>query len=132
MTPEDVILATRTIWGEARSESYEGKVAVAWVMKNRFSGRHRRENTMAGVVTEPYQFSCWLDNDPNKDKLETVGPNDEQFLESMKAFLEAWTGTDDPTFGATHYHTASIDPNWSVGKTPVVKVGAHLFYNDID
>ena len=134
MTPEDILIATRTVWGEARSEPYEGKVAVMWVIRNRLEDNHRRENTLVGVVTEPYQFSCWLDNDPNKAKLEAVGPNDPMYLESMKAVVDVLTSPEesDPTKGSQHYHTKTILPRWAEDETPVYEVGHHLFYYDID
>lgn len=133
MTPADIELAARTVWGEARSESFAGMLAVAHVIKNRVTDRHRRENTIAGVVTEPSQFSCWLDADPNKQKLESVGPNDFKYLLAMRAVLEAWTGDEDQTNGATHYHTRSMDlPYWAVGKEPSARIGEHIFYAGID
>ena len=134
MTPADIEIAARTVWGEARSETYQGKLAVAWVIRNRFDNRHRKENTLAGVATEPFQFSCWLDNDPNKVKLEEVSANDREYLLSMRAVLEVLTSSkkEDFTNDATHYHTKGISPVWASGKSPTVRVGNHLFYSNID
>jgi spore germination cell wall hydrolase CwlJ-like protein len=103
MTPADIELASRTVWGES-------------------------------VVTEPYQFSCWLTSDPNKKRLENVGPDDKHYLLAMKAVLEVLTApeSDDPTNGAQHYHTKAISPSWASGKRPTLSLGNHLFYANID
>ncbi len=131
MTPGDLDTAARTVWGEARGDP-DSMLAVAWVLKNRVDSRHRRENTVSGVATEPYQFSCWLDSDPNRPKLMAVGMDDKAFRLSLIAVLEAWTTEPDPTNGATHYHTAAMPPpGWAVGHMPK-RIGAHLFYVDID
>src|SRR5690606_14414218 len=39
----------------------------------------------------------------------------------------------DPTFGSTHYYLAgSPEPAWARKKRPAVKLGRHLFFNDIE
>ena len=32
---EDIKIMAKTMWGEARGESEEGKIGVAWVIRNR-------------------------------------------------------------------------------------------------
>lgn len=39
---------------------------------------------------------------------------------------------DDPTSGATHYHTRAVSPPWSRGRRPAAEIGRHLFYNDVE
>ena len=134
LTCSDVDIAARTVWGEARSESYEGMKAVAHVLWNRYYARHRKENTLAGIATEPYQFSCWLDSDPNRAKLHQVTMSDPKFRLAWRAVLEAHeenqTG-DDPTSGAQHYKTAKARPKWALGHEPVAVIGRHQFYAGI-
>lgn len=135
MTHSDLDILARTIWGEARGEHFEGKVAVGHVVLNRAKAQHRRETTIAGVATEPFQFSCWNPDDPNRNKLEEVSLNDRFFRASLKAALiaiEEQERGEDPTGGATHYHTTQVSPVWSAGKAPSAKIGSHLFYADID
>ena len=135
--PADLEILARTVWGEARSESFEGKVAVAAVVLNRVESKHRSETTVAGAATEPYQFSCWNPNDPNSVILRQITLDDEHFRESYIAALTAMNG-EDPTNGATHYHTVkkprwarSWPPRWAVGKTPSAILGDHVFYSGI-
>lgn len=134
MTPADLDAMTRTVWGEARGEEYEGKKAVAHVIINRWEMNHRREITLCGVATEPYQFSCWLPNDPNRSKMEYLTLNNSEFricmMASLAAYIESIEGVD-PTRGSTHYHTAYISPTWSEGHIPIVIIGDHKFYNDV-
>lgn len=131
----DLEYLARTLYGEARGEGLPGQIAVACVVLNRTAQRHRRENTIAGVVTEPYQFSCWLDADPNRAKLLAVNLSDPVFRQCNEAALIAVGMVergDDPTRGALHYHADSIEPAWALGKSPCARVGRHLFYSNID
>ena len=59
MTPADEDAVARTLWAEARGEGFEGMKAVAHVIINRWKRRHRKESTLCGVATEPWQFSAW-------------------------------------------------------------------------
>lgn len=133
----DLEILARTVWGEARSEPFEGKVAVAAVVINRVEARHRRETTIAGAATEPFQFSCWNPRDPNSVILRQITLDDKYFRESYKAALTALDG-EDPTNGATHYHTiqqpkwaTTWPPNWAIGEQPSAVIGDHAFYRGI-
>lgn len=130
VTLEDVMIAARTVYGEARGEDFEGKKLVAHVLINRWRGRHRGETTLAGVCTEPWQFSAWNPDDPNRGKLQQVTVDERVFRQCLRAVLEA-LDEPDPTAGATHYHTRSVSPRWAAGKAPVLEHGRHRFYNDV-
>ena len=135
MLDSDLDVATRTVWGEARGEQHEGRVAVACVMVNRALKRHRGEARLAGVCIEPWQFSCWNSDDPNLPKLLTIGPHEPLYRHCLRALLEAFDLVEegrDPTSGATHYHTHAVAPKWADGKMPCALVGRHRFYNNID
>ena len=54
---DDAVLGL-TLWGEARSESIEGIVAVGCVIRNR-RGDTRWPDTFRGVCLQRRQFSCW-------------------------------------------------------------------------
>ena len=129
LTCSDLDTAARTVWGEARGEDYEGQVAVAHVLLNRVKARHRREHTLSGVCLEPFQFSTWNENDPNRDKLMRLGPHDRAYMVAYRAVLDAVLDLeDDQTLGATHYHALGVSPNWAVGEEPSAVIGRHLFY----
>jgi len=133
MTNSDLDIMARTIFGEARGEGFEGKLAVAHVILNRVKKRHRKEVTIAGVCTEPYQFSCWLRDDLNRAKMEAITVDHPVFRDCLAALKAIAQGDDeDMTLGSTHYHSTAISPAWAGGKDPVVTIGRHAFYNDID
>ena len=131
-SPEDVSILSRTIYGEARGCGFDGKTAVGWVVRNRASKGGWFGASIADVCVKPKQFSCWNDNDPNRAKLLAATITDKAFLECLSA-AAAVLGSivPDPTFGATHYHTLSVDPKWDDGKKPTVTIGQHVFYKDI-
>ncbi|MFN4276124.1 MAG: cell wall hydrolase [Ferrovibrio sp.] len=122
----------RTLWGEARSEGREGMMAVASVILNRAAKPGWWGRSVADVCLRPWQFSCWLADDPNRAKLEKVDERDVQFRIALQVADQALGGgLPDYTFGATHYHTVDIAPNWARGHTPCAVIGRHAFYNDI-
>ena len=130
--PEHILAIT--LYGEARGEHTEGKIAVAWVIQNRMKDP-RWPNTIGGVCTQPKQFSCWNANDPNfsilVDKLFETRNRDPH-----RAWREClWVAggvlrcyLSDNTDGANHYHTRSIKPSWSEKMTRTVEIGNHIFY----
>ena len=129
MTPDDLDVMARTIWGEARGEPLEGKVAVAWVIKNRADHPGWWGHGVANVCRQPWQFSCWNADDPNRAKLIGVTARDEMFRESLMAAAGVLSGNlPDPTGGANHYHARGIAPNWAAGEVPTVRLRHHLFY----
>ena len=136
ITPADLDAAARTVYGEIRGYSYECHVNVARVMVNRVLARHRKEVTLMGVVTEPYQFSCWLPADPNYRKLTEVTLNDRWFRVAHRAVLEAidMRPEDDRTKGSLHYLTPAVQEqtSWARGRLPIYRDEAHLFFNDVD
>jgi N-acetylmuramoyl-L-alanine amidase len=123
---EDLLVASRTIFGESRGEPFEGQKAVAHVILN----RAKREGSIAGACLRPRQFSCWNPGDPTRERMVTVTLNDNKFCTAIRAFLEAAVEPDF-TLGSTHYHTTSISPKWAKGHTPCLVIGAHAFYNDV-
>lgn len=129
MTPEDLDVMARTLWGEARGESLEGKIGVAWVIKNRADKPSWWGKDITGVCKAPWQFSCWLPNDPNRAKLLAVKTTDEMFRECLFIVAGVLSGNiPDPTKGANHYHAKSIKPNWANGVEPTARLHNHVFY----
>lgn len=134
MLAADLDILARTAWGEARSQGVEGMIYVCLAILNRWRTRHRREHTIAGVCTEPWQFSCWNPDDPNREKLLSVGLSDAYFRGAYIAALSAFEmleGGEDPTKGSDHYQVIGTDAKWSRGKAPAFVHGDHEFFNDI-
>lgn len=129
MTPGDLDILARTVYGEARNQSYQGMKAVAHVVLNRVK-KGSPDHTISKAALRHMQFSCFNANDPNFKLVQTVGLDDNLFVCCMNAALEAIRETDF-TYGATHYHTKSVSPSWSKGQTPCLVIDQHVFYNSI-
>jgi spore germination cell wall hydrolase CwlJ-like protein len=129
---DDDILA-RTIAGEARGEGDLGMKAVANVVMNRVANPCWWGTTVKEVCLKPYQFSCWLANDPNRAIILHLDDGFVIYNEALAIAQQACAGTlDDITNGATSYYAAGTpEPKWAVGKTPCATIGHHLFYADI-
>ena len=129
---KDIEVLGRTIYGEARGESITGKKAIAAVVLNRFkSGKWFAGQTIAETCQKRMQFSCWNDNDPNKEIITNATKEElSECLEIARMAIDGEFG--DIVCGACHYHTKQINPKWAVGKVPVVSIGNHLFYKGID
>lgn len=134
MTVFDVFTLARTIYGEARSEPLLGKIAVAWVARNRFAAR--RWFGVAGLAElcqRPSQFPCWDVECGQRARLLKVTLDDPLFQDSMYAALAVIRGHEpDPTGGATHYHAATGEPpDWAEGLTPTATIGDRAFYRGV-
>ena len=133
-TLDEIDVLTRTVYGEARGESAKGQAAVAWVIRNRAAKqRGYLGKTVKEACLKPHQFSCWNTNDPNRARLLELETSNETYRNIRRVVEEVMKGTiADTTQGSTHYHTNDVKPSWISGKTPVVTIGHHLFYNNID
>ena len=143
-TTDDIIILARTIWGEARGEALEGQIAVAWVVKNRariarlWRQKHGSshplygDGTIRGACLARWQFSCWNHNDPNRARLLRTSFSDRAFCRALSTACNVWSNdAADPVCGSTHYHHHRITPHWARGQKPVMRLGAHVFYNNI-
>lgn len=124
----------RTIWGEARNQSWDGQVAVGWVIRNRSEDTAKRYGkTVSEVCQKPYQFSCWLKGDPNLVQLVTVTPADMSYRTALAVAAYVLSGVGvDPSHGSRFYKVVGTPASWAEGKTPVVTIGSHEFYANIE
>ena len=133
LTALDLDIAARTVWAEARGESDAGKLAVAWVIRTRAETRKKDGSPywwgdgIAGVCKKPWQFSCWNQNDPNRDGLLSLKTDSVGYQQALTAVALALVSNEDPTDGANHYHTKEVEPHWSEGQ-PFKIIGNHRFY----
>lgn len=112
----DLNLLARLVHGEARGESYTGKVAVAAVVLNRV--RHPSfPNTIAGVI---YQAGAF---DAVSDGQIYLTPNDE----ALRAARDAMNGWD-PTGGCLYYYNpATATAAWIWSRQVRIVIGKHNF-----
>ena len=113
-------------WGEARGEGALGILAVQWVAKNRADKRNR---ALKDVILQPWQFSCF-----------NPGPGQEKLVAAAHLEPESWGmslgsaglllggHTLDPTAGATHFYSVTIQPpRWTKGWIELTQIGRHIF-----
>lgn len=141
ITHNDLEVLARTLWGEARGERTVGMVAVAWTIRNRVDMDLNHDGKpdwwgegYTGVCKAPYQFSCWLPNDPNYPYMAGTKqiPSTEMALATAAAQSVVTGVVSDPTRGATHYHATSIKPpKWTVNAKHTTTIGRHAFYKDV-
>ena len=62
----EIEILALTILGESRGEPIEGQIAVGCIIQNRC---FRQQTDYKTICFAPKQFSCWNDNDPNRDML---------------------------------------------------------------
>jgi N-acetylmuramoyl-L-alanine amidase len=130
-----------TLYGEARSEPVEGRIAVGNVVRNRMA---KRFATVKGICLAEHQFSCWnRDESANHNRVVQAAerllmpdqPLTDAALRECYFIAQGIVGgaLQDNTKGSSHYHTATLmpRPKWAVGQTPVAQIGAHLFYSGI-
>lgn len=128
----NIVQTARIAWGEARGEGRDGLQAVINVIDNR-TRDPRYPDSHAAVATQPWQFSAYNDNDPNRSKLERVSDDDAGFVTAMELAAQAvGGGLPDITGGATHYHSTKIDPPfWAEGAEVTAVIGEHVFYKGV-
>lgn len=137
-TDFDIEIMIRTIAGEARNQPPIGQQAVAHVILNRYAAAashgtgQRWGSTIAEICLKRRQFSCWNDDDPNRDLIARIHPDNPVYKQARAAMLEAYRNLlTDPTLGADHYHHVSITPYWASKIQKTTLIGAHLFYREI-
>lgn len=130
----DVDLLARTLYGEARGEGIDGMQAIAWVVVNRVRrGAPRFPDTIAGVVKQKHQFTCWSPTDVNSKLCASVSEADPIFALCLFAAASVLSGqVRDMIAGADHYHATWMKPYpaWAVRMTVTAKIGHHVFYKE--
>ena len=113
---QDLDYLAHAIYGEARGEPYEGKVAVASVVMNRVeSGRFG--NSIKEVIFQPGAFSA------TRDGQYYLQPDDSSY-EAAAAALNGW----DPTDGAIYFwNPDTATDEWVHTRTVSKTIGNHVF-----
>lgn len=113
---QDIDCLARTVYGEARGESFEGQVAVAAVVLNRVeSGRFG--NGIREVIFQPGAFTAV------RDGQYYLQPNAASY-EAARAALNGW----DPTNGAVYYwNPVTATSRWVRTRTVINTIGNHVF-----
>ena len=117
-------MLARVIYGEARGESDNGRIAVGNVIINR-----AKNKSIKDVIMQSKQFSCLNPNDKNFQVISEPEINDSDMVECRKIADMLLSGRImDNTRGSMFYHEKSVKPYWAKNKTVKRKIGRHRFY----
>jgi N-acetylmuramoyl-L-alanine amidase len=125
--------SARVAWGEARGEPPGGMQAVLNVMANRKED-FRFPKSLSSVAKQPYQFTAFNENDPNRPKLEVVDETDSEYRSALRMAAWAQVGLlPDITGGATYFHSNDIArPDYLEGAEVSAVIGNHIFYTGVE
>lgn len=131
-------VAGRTLYGEARGESMEGQIAIAWVIRNRVHEGGWWGNGIVDVCQKKLQFSCWNPGDPTRDTMLAVTLDSVVFRRCLAFVTLVFSGDcPDPTDRATNYFTIASPvwakiwpPEWAARMKETRRIGAHVFYRN--
>lgn len=130
-THDELDLMTRTLWGEARSQSDAEIAAIANVVVNRVVSP-RWPSTFEGVLKDPGQFAVWSDGDPNRPLMVRLRTEDISYQRVFSIALDVvsqrYLGYTDPTRGMTHYHHGDDPPYWAASAISAIQIGDARFY----
>lgn len=150
MTDQEIVAALSdvdavglTLFGEARGERIEGRIAVANVIRNRVTlARPSFGIGFKGVCLKAWAFSCWLPQggaenyhsvlDAARTRLrnEPISTRLRECLWIADGAVRGQFG--DTTRHATHYLTTDLlhrdPPSWAKGLEPVQIIGSHAFF----
>jgi len=115
-TQKEIKMLAHVIHGEARGESFEGKVAVASVVLNRMQDNDF-PNSIKGIIFESRAFTAV------QDKQYYLTPNNNAY-EAAYAAIGGW----DPTQGSTYYfNPKTATSKWIWTRQQVIQIGKHIF-----
>ena len=122
LTRFEIELLSKIVYLEARGESYEGKVAVLEVIKNRVaSGLF--PDTIAEVVSQPRQFSSYPLLHLAKMERECLKAVYDVFVKGI-----TYLGNKVLYFCSHKFMTEQQIKNFAIQKIYVTTVGNHTFY----
>lgn len=118
------------VWREARNQTFQAMLGVAWVVRNRANGPVRWWGgpSYSSVILKPFQFSSFNLADPNARLIPQE--NDPSFQQAQQAAVGAYSATlADPTGGAVSYYSTDIEaPDWAAEMEFTVQIDSFRFY----
>ena len=113
---QEMDMMARTIYSEARGESYTGQVAVGAVVMNRIRSA-QFPDTIRGVVFQPRAFTAVDDGQY------LLTPNRTAYMAAQDA-VRGW----DPTRGSLYYFNPETATSaWIWTRPQTIKIGKHIF-----
>lgn len=142
MTGDELTKVAQTIFMEAASEPYEGKLAVGYSIVNRARDKQGRWPRSPGAVATQrnkrgvWQYSAWGDPKLVRRALAAPEREPERWRASVAAARAALGGREpDPTGGANHYLNIPVTmkirggslPSWYEPSKVVASIKRHTF-----
>lgn len=126
----DKVAFTCTLVAEAANDGGPGMSAVAQVIMNRTQHAGHWPSTPGAVCKQPWQFSSWNQNDPNRAKMLDFWKNDPTSYALAEQIVEqALAGSLPDTVGpSTHYCTNGLHgtlPLWGFDDSAHIAAGHH-------
>lgn len=130
LTEYDKVLMARVVCAESRGEIFEGKVAVAAVILNRFVSDDSffENDSIESIIMQSGQFAdiSWV-------TAEVLAENPE-CMEAVEAACKGW----DPTRkmfeeGAKFFYSPKYISEWAMARregVPTLMIGNHAFHNE--
>lgn len=124
-------LESLCLFREARGESQACKAAILAVIRNRAADpKNRWPKDTCKVITQPFQFSSFNQNDPNVSKFPIPGdPEFGAWVDCANVVLTPLTA--DPTSGANGYESLPANmpkPAWADPAKITMTLGPFRFY----
>lgn len=124
VTERDIACLARNVYFEARNQSVEGQLAVAYVTLNRLE-ESAGPRTICDIVYHPGLFSWTRDERKHAGQIWEKAAWETARRVAMIAVAEPFA---DPVRGSTFYHAVSIEPYWASTLVRVGQIGDHVFY----
>ena len=124
---EEKVMLAKLVFAESGFEPFEGKVAIAAVVLNRYYSKipYFHKDSIEAVITQPYQFAS-IEN----VTMEILQKNPE-CMEAVEAACKGW----DPTRakfpeGALYFYAPALMPKDFQKGVEVLKIGKVNFHYD--
>lgn len=151
----DVGVLGLTLDAEGRSQSINGRAAIAWTVKNRADGKGPKADAgkrIYEVCLRRLQYSCWFEVGGKENYERTMRMAETWMRNTLVGTIPVpiyrrlnesmWVATGvlqgrvlDPTGGATHYLTEHLfnnnPPRWVATATGIHAIEDHVFLRGV-
>lgn len=137
----DRLCLAQNIFFEARNQSIEGQVAVAWVTINRKTAgefpmtlcevvQQGRKDANGNMIRNQCQFSWYCDGKSDRIPGNVIAQRawEDAQLVARVVLLDWARNEQSPVEDATFYHAHYVSPHWAEQFTVVATVEDHIFY----
>jgi spore germination cell wall hydrolase CwlJ-like protein len=124
-----------TILQEARSQTLDGMIGVAEVIRDRTKSKFYSNGTVISTVLWPYQFSGWNTKDPNREICGKMEMDNPLVIMAIRAWKIANNNFTSLTGGALFYHARTMNPFPDWASSPemekTTQIQDHIFYKRV-